>query len=103
MWAQLISTRIKAGKDGELSNLFEQLHAVEQPDSGLLRSLAFRDQKDPSRLHMLVVFEDEAKARAREADPRRAEGLDGVRATMAEVFDGPPEFTDLVVVDDFTP
>lgn len=52
---------------------------------------------------MLVVFESEEKARAREADPRREEGLAGARAMMAEVFDGRPEFVDLTVVKDFTP
>jgi hypothetical protein len=25
------------------------------------------------------------------------------RSTMAEIFDGPPEFTDLTVVNDYTP
>jgi quinol monooxygenase YgiN len=103
MWAQMISTRVKPGKEGDLSKLFEQLHAVEQPDSGLLRSTAFLDQKDPTRLHMLVVFESEDKARRRESDPRRTDGLAEVRATMAEVFDGAPEFTDLTVIEDWTP
>ncbi|HUO49034.1 MAG TPA: hypothetical protein VMU09_09390, partial [Acidimicrobiales bacterium] len=103
MWAQLISTRIKPGKDGELPKLLEQLHAVEQPGSGLLRSMAFVDQKDPGRLHMLVVFESEAKAREREGDPRRTEGLAAARETMGEVFDGPPEFTDLTVLEDWAP
>jgi hypothetical protein len=103
MWAQLISMRLKPGMDGELPRLFEQLAAVEQPGSGLLRSLAMRDQKDPSRVYTLVVFESEEKARAREGDERRQEGLLDARATMAEIFDGPPEFVDLTVVNDFTP
>ena len=103
MWAQLITTRVKAGKDSELPKLFDQLKATEQPGSGLLRSTAFRDQNDPSRLYMLVVFESEEKARAREQDQRRQEGLGAVRATMADVFDGPPEFVDLTVVNDFVP
>jgi len=52
---------------------------------------------------MLVVFESEEKARARESDPRRQEGLQAVRAVMAEIFDGPPEFVDLAVVEEFVP
>ena len=103
MWAQLISTRMKPGKDQELSKLFDQLKATEQPNSGLLRSIAFRDQKDSSRLYMLVIFESEEKARAREQDDRRQEGLASARATMAEVFEGAPEFVDLSVVNDFEP
>jgi len=49
---------------------------------------------------MLVVFESEDAARARESDPRRQEGLQAARATMAEIFDGPPEFIDLVIDDE---
>lgn len=101
MWAQLITTRLKPGKEAELPQLFEQLRASEQPGSGLVRSTAMRDQNDPSRVYMLVVFESEEHARAREQDERRQQGLDAARATMAEVFDGPPEFVDLVVVNDF--
>ena len=62
--------------------------------------MAMRDQKDPSKLFMLVLFESEEKARAREQDPARQDGLEAARETMAEVFDGPPEFVDLTVVED---
>ncbi len=98
MWAQLITTRLKPGKDDALSTLVEQLRVTEQPGSGLVRSLAMQDQNDPSRVFMLVVFESEEVARERESDPRRNEGLEVARTTMAEIFDGPPEFTDLTVV-----
>ncbi len=101
MWAQLITTRLKPGKDeSDIHKLYEQLNAVEQPGSGLLRTTAMRDQKDPSRLFMFVLFESEEKARAREQDPARQEGLKAARETMAEVFDGSPEFVDLTVVED---
>ena len=103
MWAQLITMRLKDGKDAELPKLFEQLRAVEQPGSGLLRSLAMRDQNDPSRVYTFVLFESEAAARAREGDERRQAGLAAARATMADIFDGPPEFADLTVINDFTP
>ncbi len=100
MWAQLISARLKSGTEGELTKLFEQVQAAEQPGSGLLRSTFMRDQNDPSRVYMLVVFDNEAQARAREQDQRRDKGLQAARATMAEILDGPPEFTDLLVVND---
>jgi quinol monooxygenase YgiN len=100
MWAQLITTRLKPGREDDLPRLTAELEAVEQPGSGLLRSTALRDQKDPSRVLLLVVFESEQKARAREQDPRRQEGLGKARAIMAEIFDGPPEFADLAVVAD---
>jgi heme-degrading monooxygenase HmoA len=102
MWAQLISMRLKAGGEPGLANVLEGLRAVEQPDSGLLRSTTMRDQNDPSRVFTLVVFESEEKARARESDPRRQAGLEAIRSVMADVFEGPPEFVDLNVVDDTT-
>jgi ketosteroid isomerase-like protein len=95
MWAQLITMKLKPGKDP--GPLLERIRAAEQPGSGLLRTLAMRDQADPSRLYTLVVFESEEKARAREQDPRRNEALAAAREQMADIFDGPPEFTDLVV------
>ncbi len=49
---------------------------------------------------MLILFESEEKARAREQDQARQEGLNAARATMAEIFDGAPEFVDLTVVND---
>lgn len=100
MWAQLISMRLKPGKEDRLPEVYEQLRAAEQPGSGLLRTMAMRDQKDPSRVYSFVIFESEEKARQREQDPRRQERLQDARATMAEVFDGPPEFVDLTVVED---
>jgi hypothetical protein len=100
MWAQLITTRLKPGREDDLPRVIAGLEAVEQPGSGLLRSTAMVDQKDPLRVYMLVVFESEEKARAREQDPRRQEGLGKVRALMAEIYDGPPEFVDLTVAND---
>ncbi|MFN2561471.1 MAG: hypothetical protein ABR571_09290 [Jatrophihabitans sp.] len=103
MWAQLITTRLKDGREADVPKLLEQLRAVEQPDSGWLRSTAFVDQSDPLRVMLLVLFESEEQARARENDPRRDEGLEKARATMAEMFDAPPEFLDLTVLGEVTP
>jgi hypothetical protein len=103
MWAQLIKMRIKPGKESEVSGVADLLHSAEQPDSGLIRSLSMIDQKDSSIYYTFVLFESEAKARARESDPRRNELLAAVRVKMAEVFELPPEFVDLNVVDDFGP
>jgi len=100
MWAQLITMRLKPGKD--MAEADNQLQAAEQPGSGLVRALAMHDQKDPGRVYRLVVFESEEQARARERDPRRQERLQTARAMMADIFDGPPEFTDLTVDDEWT-
>ena len=103
MWAQLIKMRVQPGLEQEVPRLFAQLQAIEPPDSGLLRTMLMRDQNDPARAYVLVVFESEEKARAREQDPRRQEGLKSVQATMAELFDGPPEFVDMTVIHDVSP
>jgi heme-degrading monooxygenase HmoA len=100
MWVQMISMRLKEGKDADLPRLYEELRAAEQPDTGLLRTMALRDDKDPRRIFNLVFFESEAKARQREQDPRREEGLKAARETMAEMFEGPPEFADMTVIED---
>jgi heme-degrading monooxygenase HmoA len=101
MWAQMITSRLKPGRDDDLATLITQLKAAEEPGSGLIHSTATRDSKDPSRVIMFVVFESEEKARQRESDPRREEKLRAARTTMMEIFEGAPEFTDLTVVDDW--
>ena len=100
MWAQLIQTRLKPGKD--TAEMTRQIRGAEQPGSGLVRTLVMRDQTDPSQVYTLVVFESEEKARAREQDPRRQERVEAARSIMADILDGPPEFTDLVVVEEWT-
>jgi quinol monooxygenase YgiN len=100
MWAQLITLRLKPGKESELPRVYEGLQAAERPGSGLLRTTAARDRKDPSRIYHFVLFESEEKARAREQDPQRQTDLEAVRALMAEIFEGPPEFVDLEVIED---
>jgi hypothetical protein len=99
MWAQLIKLQLKP--DSDTAELTKQIQAAEQPGSGLVRTLWMRDQSDASSLYTLVVFESEEKARAREQDPRRQESLQQAREMMAEIFEGPPEFTDLIVVDEW--
>jgi quinol monooxygenase YgiN len=97
--------RLKPGNEKDLPGLLEQFRAAEQPSSGLLRSTYMQDQNDPSRVYVLIVFESEEKARARENDPRRHEGPQAARlmATMAEIFDSAREFVDLIVVDEMSP
>lgn len=79
MWAQLITTRVKQGSEEGLQRLFQQLREAKQPDSGPVRTLVMREQQDPNTVSMLVVFESEEKARARESDPRRDKALAAAR------------------------
>src|SRR4051794_22110854 len=103
MWAQLITARLKPGKEDGLQTMLAQLRESEQPGSGLVRSTTYQHQDDPLLLSIMVVFDSEEAARAREGDQRREETLTAARATMADMFDGPPEFKDLIVVDEFVP
>jgi len=98
--AQLIKMPLKPDKD--IVGLSQPLRDAEQPGSGLVRTLMMRDQKNPRQVYTLVVFESEEKARARERDPRRQEQLSAFRALQSELFDGPPEFTDLIVLEEWT-
>jgi CheY-like chemotaxis protein len=100
MWAQLIKMPLKPGMD--TAELSRQLRAAEQPGSGLVRSLMMHDQKDPSQVYALVVFESEEKAREREQDPRRQERLQAISAMMKDMGAGPREFVDLTVVEEWT-
>ncbi|GAA2151519.1 hypothetical protein GCM10009844_33840 [Nocardioides koreensis] len=103
MWAQLSTVRVEEGKVDAVGEAVERLRAFEQPDSGLLRTIVMQDQKDPARMLVLVVFESEEKARAREHDPRRQEGVQELRASLAEVLASAPEYTDLDVIADLVP
>jgi len=98
MWAQIIKTHLKPGMDSDFVGLMDQFKAIEQPDSGLLRTYALRDAKDPSAVYMMVIFESEEKARLREKDPRRTEGLKAAGQTMGQIFEGDMEFADLDVL-----
>ena len=100
MWAQLQKVSSKPERQAELLGVFEQLQAIEQADSGLSRTLVMRSRADPNLVYVLVLFDSEEKARAREQDPRRQQGLERIRAALGGVLDGPPEFFDLDVVLD---
>ena len=100
MWTQVITARLKPGRDADLPTLARHMRSIERPGSGLLRSTMMQDQKDPSRVQFMVVFESEAKARERENDTSRQADMTEARQLMAEIFDGPFEFADFNVIDD---
>ena len=100
MWAQLITLDVKAEKVTDLPAMYAHLQAIEQPNSGLVRTSVFQDAKNPTRAYVLVVFASEEQARARERDPRRAQGLAELQVLMAEMLDGAPQFVDLTVLRD---
>jgi quinol monooxygenase YgiN len=98
MWIQIITGRLKSGREAAFVGLIDKLAAIEQPDSGLVREVVTRSQKDPAVVYVIATFDSEDAARAREADPRRQEGLAEVRKGLMDALDGPPEFIDLDVL-----
>ncbi len=98
MWAQVQRVSTDPDRGAELLEVFEQLRGIEQEGSGLLQTLVMRSQKDPTEVFVVVVFESEDKARAREQDPRRQEALQGIRGALGNVLNGPPEFFDCDVL-----
>jgi heme-degrading monooxygenase HmoA len=98
MWAQVQRVSTDPEREADVLEVFEQLHGIEQEDSGLLQTLVMRSRKDPAEVFVVVVFESEEKARAREDDPRRQEPLQRIRAAMGDVLNGPPEFFDCDVL-----
>ena len=100
MWAQLITMRLTPGND--MAGLDNPDRAGEQPGSGLVGTLTMHDQTDPSPVYAPVVFDSDDTARAREQGPRRQEKPHAARAMMADIFDDPPQFTDLTVTDEWT-
>lgn len=98
MWAQLQRVRTSPEREADLLDVFEQLRAIEQEGSGLLQTLVMRSRSDPAEAFVVVVFESEEKAREREADPRRQEPLQRIRAALGDVLDGPPQFFDCDVL-----
>jgi len=97
MWAQLIDFRLKAGRDEALEETLGILADGEQPGSGLVRQSVLRDQLDPARVVIVVMFDSEERARQRENDPRRADSLAQLRERMSDAVDGVPTFTNLTV------
>ena len=65
MWAQIQRVKTNPDREAEVLEIFEQLRAIEQEDSGLLQTLVMRSQADPTEVFVVVVFESEEKARAR--------------------------------------
>ena len=98
MWAQMQRVSTDPEKEPQVLEIFEQLRAIEQEDSGLLQTLVLRSQADLTEVFVVVVFESEEKARTRDKDPRRQEPLQRIRASMGAVLNGPPEFFDCDVM-----
>jgi quinol monooxygenase YgiN len=100
MWSQLIAIQVQPDKD--IDAVISAIKAAELPDSGLISETFMRDQNDPSRFYIVPLFRSEEEARAREADPRRVEATATIQALLRDILAGPPQFTDLDVLEHWT-
>ena len=100
MWAQLTTMRLKPGND--MAELDNQIWAAEQPGSRLVGTLVMHDQKAPCPgVRAGGVREPGASTRPRAGSAARKR-LHAAKAMMADIFDGPPQFTDLTATDGWT-
>jgi hypothetical protein len=65
----------------------------------LVAGLRTRSGTDPSRFCILPLFQSEEGARGREADPRRVEPTATIQSLLRDILLGPPQFTDLDVLE----
>jgi heme-degrading monooxygenase HmoA len=95
MWAQLIKSRVKPGKEEEARNLSNEFEAEAQGATPPWISITTcANTKDPSEFHTLVIFESEEKARENERSPEQQKRVQ----RLMDVYEGQPEFIDLDVV-----
>lgn len=97
MWAQLMKFRVAEGNEDELQRLDRKwMQEIGRgTDSGWVRSIMLRSDKDPQEWYELVFFESEAKARANEKTPEH-EALVKQMMAIAEGID----FVDLTPVNE---
>jgi heme-degrading monooxygenase HmoA len=93
MWAQLIKSRAKPGKEEEIRNLPQEFEA--QGDTMPFRQIfTCANQQDPSEYYTFIVFESEEAARQNEGSAEQAKRVE----RLQELYDGQPEFVDLNVL-----
>ena len=92
MWAQLIKTRVKPGKEEELRNLPQEFEA-QGGTPPFVHIFTCNNQNDPSEYYTFVVFESQEAARSNEASPEQAQRIE----RMQDLYEGQPEYVDLNV------
>lgn len=96
MWAQMIKNRVKPGQEATVQQLPQEMDTFQAENAGRgpTRVLLMQDQNDPGTYITMIFFESEAKARENEGTPEAEE----VQRRMMQIWEGPPEFTDLNVI-----
>ena len=97
MWAQLVKTRIKPGRETEVEDLQRRLEDRDNP--AWVRSMVFAKQENPREHYILVLFTSEELARHHEQHPEQHELI----TQLLDCHEEPPEFIDLDLVSETTP
>jgi quinol monooxygenase YgiN len=94
MWAQLVKTKVKPGREAEVEDLQRQLEERDNPATR--RSMVFARQDNPLEHYVLVLFESEEAARHHEQHPEQHQLVMQLR----DCYEEEPEFIDLNLVSD---
>jgi heme-degrading monooxygenase HmoA len=97
MWAQIIKARMKPGAEEEMQKLMKEFEG-EGASTPFVRSITLQNQNDLGEYHTVVFFESQEAARSNENTPAQQ---DRVRRIQA-LYEGPPEFLDCNVVNEFS-
>lgn len=92
MWAQLVKTRIKPGRESEVEDFSRQLEERDNP--AWVRSMIFANQENPREHYVLALFESEEAARHHERHPEQHELIQ----RLLDCYEEPPEFIDLELI-----
>jgi hypothetical protein len=98
MWAQIVKSRGRPGREEEIRRLPQEFEAQDwHREPAPMRLFVFQNQNDPQEYYTLAFFENEEKARENERSPEQQQRLQ----RLQELFErgpGTPEYVDLVPV-----
>jgi quinol monooxygenase YgiN len=92
MWAQMVKTKVKPGREDEVEDLTDQLEDRDNP--AWVRRMVLANQHNPREHYIVVLFESEEAARQHEQHPEQHEMV----TQLLDCYEEPPEFTDLEVL-----
>ncbi|HZU11757.1 MAG TPA: antibiotic biosynthesis monooxygenase [Chloroflexota bacterium] len=100
MWAQMLKTRMKPGQEDTAQQLPQEMEERfrNMGGGGPQRVVVMQDQHNPDEYYTLIFFESEEQARQFENGPQQQ----AIQQRMMQIWEGPPEYTDLNVVFDIT-
>jgi hypothetical protein len=98
MWAQIVKSRSKPGREEEIRRLPQEFEAQGiHREPAPTRIFMFQNQHDPEEFYTLAFFESEEHGRENEVSPEQAERM----KRLGELFErgpGTPEYVDLIPV-----